>query len=81
MLRLENFDIQNGPDLRLYVVPGARQTDPGRDGVYVGELRGNVGNQTYDLPEGFDLGSRDWTVLVWCEAFKVEFVAATVTVR
>lgn len=78
VLRFENFDIQNGPDLRLYVTPGANQTDPGDGSLYLGELRGNVGNQTYDLPADFTLSPGDWTVLVWCEAFSVEFVAATV---
>jgi hypothetical protein len=80
VLRLENFDIENGPDLRLYVVPGANRTDPPGDALYLGELRGNVGDQTYDLPADFAVGPGDWTVLVWCEAFSVEFVAATVTV-
>jgi hypothetical protein len=80
VLRLENFDIDNGPDLRLYVVPGADQTTPSAASVYLGELRGNRGNQTYELPSGFDLTPGDWTVLVWCEAFTVEFVAATVAV-
>lgn len=80
VLRLENFDIQNGPDLRLYVVPGADQTNPSDDSLYLGDLRGNVGDQTYDLPAAFSLAAGEWTVLVWCEAFSVEFVAATVTV-
>jgi hypothetical protein len=80
VLRFENFDIDNGPDLRLYVVPGANQTDPGEGSLYLGELRGNVGDQTYDLRADFTLTPGDWTVLVWCEAFSVEFVAATVTV-
>lgn len=80
VLRFENFDIENGPDLRLYVMPGAGQTEPGDDSLYLGELRGNVGDQTYELPADFKLEPGDWTVLVWCEAFRVEFVAATVTV-
>ena len=80
MLRLESLDIQNGPDLRLYVVPGTDQTSPSDDSLYLGELRGNIGNQTYDLPVDFSPTPGDWTVLVWCEAFSVEFVAATVTV-
>lgn len=79
VLRLENFDIQNGPDLRLYLVPGAGRTDPSDDSLYLGELRGNVGDQTYELPADFALPAGDWTVLVWCEAFRVEFVAAAVT--
>lgn len=80
VLRLENLDIQNGPDLQLYVVPGADRTTPDADSVHLGALRGNVGNQTYELPADFSLTSGDWTVLVWCEAFTVEFVGATVTV-
>ena len=80
VLRLESFDIENGPDLRLYIVPGADQSDPSDDALYLGHLRGNVGDQTYDLPPDFSLTPGPWTVLVWCEAFSVEFVAATVTV-
>jgi hypothetical protein len=52
VLRFENFDIENGPDLEVYLVPGADRTtlDPGS--IQLGHLRGNVGNQTYDLPPG-----------------------------
>ena len=79
VLRFENFDIQNGPDLRLYVVAGADQRAPGDDSVYLGELRGNVGDQTYELPADY-VPSGAVTVLVWCEAFSVEFVAANVVI-
>lgn len=80
VLRLESFDIQNGPDLRLYVVPGPGATSPGDSFLDLGALRGNVGDQTYELPADFTLHAGEWTVLVWCDAFSVEFVAATVTV-
>jgi hypothetical protein len=80
VLRLENFDIENGPDLRLYLVQGAAQTAPAADSLDLGKLRGNVGDQTYELPEDFSPIPGDWTVLVWCDAFSVEFVAATVSV-
>ena len=80
VLRLENFDIQNGPDLRLYLVSGPDQTSPEADSLDLGALRGNVGDQTYALPPEFALTTGPWTVLVWCEAFSVEFVAATVPV-
>jgi hypothetical protein len=79
VLRLENLDIQNGPDLHLYVVPGAMQTSLAAESIYLGALRGNVGNLTYELP-GADLAPGDWTVLVWCRAFEVEFVGATLAV-
>jgi hypothetical protein len=80
VLRLENLDIDNGPDLRLYLLPGADQRAPGPSGLYLGPLRGNVGDLSYDLPADFPVGPGDWTVLVWCEAFTVEFVGATLTV-
>jgi hypothetical protein len=80
VLRLENLDIDNGPDLRLYLLPGADQVSPGDGAVYLGELRGNVGNLTYDLPAEFVPAPGAWTVLVWCEAFAVEFVGATLAI-
>jgi hypothetical protein len=79
VVRFEALDIENGPDLELYVVPGADQVSPA-GGIHLGPLRGNVGDQTYELPEGAALAPGEWTVLVWCEAFSVEFVAATVAV-
>jgi hypothetical protein len=78
VLRFENFNIENGPDLEVYVVPGLDQRDLDQGSVHLGSLRGNVGDQTYELPE--PLASGPWTVLVWCEAFSVEFVAASLTV-
>lgn len=78
VLRLEGIDIQNGPDLHLYVVPGAGATDPVEGSLYLGALRGNVGDLTYDLPSDRPLDPGSWTVLVWCDAFSVEFVGADV---
>jgi hypothetical protein len=79
VLRLENFDIDNGPDLQLYLVPGADQRSPTDGSHHFGALRGNVGDQTYEIPGGFAVRPGPWTVLVWCRAFTVEFVAATLT--
>ncbi len=80
VLRLENFDIENGPDLELYLVPGERSYSPGGGSLHLGPLKGNVGNQTYEIPRDFTVASGPWTVLVWCEAFSVEFVGASLTV-
>jgi hypothetical protein len=81
VLRLENLDIDNGPDLRLYLLPGADQVSPDDTSLYLGPLRGNVGNLTYELPAEFQPTAGPWTVLVWCEAFDVEFVGATLTIN
>jgi hypothetical protein len=79
-LRFENFDIENGPDLEVYWVPGADRTslDPGS--IHLGALKGNVGDQTYELPPGTDLDPGPFTALVWCEMFTVEFVGATLII-
>ena len=72
--------VENGPDLELYLVPGERSYSPGGGSLHLGPLKGNVGNQTYEIPRDFTVASGPWTVLVWCEAFSVEFVGASLTV-
>jgi hypothetical protein len=78
VLRFENFDIENGPDLEVYLVPGPDQTSPGQGSIHLGALKGNIGDQNYDLPAGTELAAGNYTALVWCEAFSVEFVGATI---
>ena len=78
LLRLEDFRVTNGPDLRVLLVPNS---DPqGRDDVegYVelGKLKGNMGNQNYFLPEGED-GSGFGSVVIYCRPFHVVFSVAT----
>ncbi len=75
VLRLEEFDVSNGPGLEVHLVPGADQRGPG-GGVELADLKGNVGNQNYDVPPDLDLQG-DWTVLIWCEPFTVEVANAT----
>ena len=80
LLRFENFDIQNGPDLEVYLVPGADQTSLSEGSIHLGALKGNVGDQNYELPPGTELAQGEYTALVWCEAFSVEFVGATISI-
>jgi hypothetical protein len=76
VLTLTGFEVDNGPDLRLYLVAGdARGEDEVRDFVDLGELKGNRGDQQYRLPAGLDL-SRYSTAVVWCRAFSVLFARA-----
>lgn len=77
VLRLEDdTDIQNGPDLYVWLVPTADH-EGGTPDEYIdlGRLKGNVGGQNYDLPPDFD-PSGEWHVLVWCLRFAVPFAAA-----
>jgi len=41
----------------------------------LGSLKGNKGNQQYELPQEVDLG-RPHTVVIWCRAFSVNFARA-----
>jgi hypothetical protein len=76
VLTLTDFEVDNGPDLRLYLVAGpAGSEDEVRDYVDLGALKGNRGNQQYELPADLDLG-RYSTAVVWCRAFSVLFARA-----
>jgi hypothetical protein len=77
VLTLAGFEVDNGPDLRLYLVAGpARSEDEVRDFVDLGGLKGNRGDQQYALPRDLDL-DRFSTVVVWCRAFSVLFARAS----
>jgi hypothetical protein len=80
VLRFENFDIENGPDLEVYLVPGSGQASLAEGSIHLGALKGNIGNQSYELPPGTELAPGAYTALVWCEAFSVEFVGATIVI-
>jgi len=76
VLTLTSFDVSNGPDLRVYLVAGPARTESEVDDFEdLGALKGNKGNQQYDLPSGIDLG-RHRTVVIWCRAFSVNFARA-----
>lgn len=77
-LRLEDFESTNGPNLFVYLTAAdADDPDADLDADYVdlGALRGNVGNQNYDIPADVDLDVYD-TVVIWCRPFSVAFGAA-----
>jgi hypothetical protein len=77
VLRFEDdTDIQNGPDLYVWVLPSADYeggTPP--DYIDLGKIKGNVGGQNYELPTNFDPAVHR-SVLVWCLRFGVPFAAA-----
>ena len=76
VLTLTSFEVDNGPDLRVYLVAGrARDESEVDDFEDLGALKGNKGDQQYDLPRGLDL-DRYSTVVIWCRAFSVNFARA-----
>lgn len=82
LLRLEDFRVTNGPDLRVLVSP-APNPDDGSDVdidgyVELGRLKGNVGSQNYEMPPELaedDLGS----VIIYCWPFRVVFSVAALS--
>ncbi|MGE5211021.1 MAG: DM13 domain-containing protein [Acidobacteriota bacterium] len=77
-LRFENFSTDNGPDLRVYLTASGADGDSGAfddDFVDLGVLKGNIGDQNYEIPPAVDLSVYD-TVVVWCVRFSTPFTAA-----
>lgn len=70
IVRLENLDVTNGPDLYLYVSDSKNPKENLGNYVDLGRLKGNMGNQNYDIPEtNVEINS----VVIWCEKFGVLF--------
>jgi hypothetical protein len=81
LLRLEDFESTNGPDLFVYLtVAGASDDDAAlnADFVDLGVLSGNIGNQNYAIPADVDLDRYD-TVVIWCRRFTTSFGVADLT--
>jgi hypothetical protein len=79
VLRLENLDIFNGPALYVYTV-AAKDASDGEtvlDAGFLnlGPLKGNKGNQTYELPAEFD-PKKHRSISIWCQRFSVNFATA-----
>lgn len=70
VLRFEEFRSTNGPDLYVYLSKDARSIDGGY--IDLGRLKGNVGNQNYEIPHEADLHEYSY-VLIWCKQFSVLF--------
>lgn len=77
IVRLEDVDIQNGPDLYVYLAPRPDQEGDGGT-LNLGKLKGNQGSQNYELPTDVD-PSEYSTVLIWCRRFAVPFANATLS--
>ncbi|HEX7330450.1 MAG TPA: DM13 domain-containing protein [Pyrinomonadaceae bacterium] len=78
-LRLTNFETSNGPDVHVYLVaaPDAKDNDTVTKAGFVdlGSLKGNIGDQNYDLPADTDL-AKYRAVTIWCKRFSVNFGTA-----
>jgi hypothetical protein len=76
VLTLTGFEVDNGPDLRVYLVAGPAGSEGEVDDfVDLGGLKGNRGNQQYNIPADINL-ERYATAVIWCRAFSVLFARA-----
>jgi hypothetical protein len=80
-LRLTDFTTSNGPDVHVVL---AQANDPALDQeivkghldyVELGKLKGNQGDQNYDLPASVDLQKYN-AVVIYCERFNAVFGVA-----
>jgi hypothetical protein len=81
-LVIENLDTTNGPDVHVWLSAGPVVegfdgwfTAGGHPYVDLGMIKGNQGNQVYDIPPDVDLAAYP-TVDLWCVQFAVSFGAA-----
>ncbi len=79
LLRFTGFETSNGPDVQVYLVAAADAKDNATvtqaGFIRVDELKGNRGDQNYELPAGVDL-DRYRAVTIWCRRFGVNFATA-----
>jgi hypothetical protein len=80
-LRLSDFTTSNGPDVHVLLVRsnekvlGQEIVKGDLDGVELGALKGNQGDQNYDLPATLDLNQYQ-AVTIYCERFHAIFGVA-----
>jgi hypothetical protein len=79
MLRFTNFETSNGPEVVVYLIAGgdAKYSEgvKNADHISLGPIKGNIGNQNYDIPFDVDL-AKYRAVTIWCKRFGVNFGTA-----
>ena len=79
VLRFSAFETSNGPDVHVYLVAAtdAKDDDTVKKAGFIdlGSIKGNIGDQNYDLPGDVDL-AKYRAVTVWCKRFGVNFATA-----
>lgn len=80
ILRLDEFRVTNGPDLRVLLAntPNPESHGDLADAGYqeLGKLKGNVGAQNYEIPDSVPLSDVE-SVVIYCKPFRVVFSVAT----
>jgi hypothetical protein len=78
ILRFTNFRTSNGPNVHVYLVAADDAKDETAlhaSFIDLGPIKGNIGDQNYDLDTSVDL-SKYRAVSIWCKRFSVNFGVA-----
>jgi hypothetical protein len=79
VLRFTHFETSNGPDVRVYLLASKDASDSETvkqaGFVEVGALKGNIGDQNYELSSEADL-NKYRAVTMWRKRFGVDFATA-----
>ena len=82
VLRFEDFRVTNGPDLRVLLSKAPDISNKGQfqqyEYVELDRLKGNIGNQNYEIPADLDI-SQYGSVVIYCKPFHVLFSVAALT--
>ena len=78
-IQFSAFEVTNGPDLEVWLSdhpdPVKSSDVSGGSWLSLGQLKGNVGDQAYQIPTGTDIATYK-SVVIWCEQFGVLFSPA-----
>jgi len=79
VMRFTDFAVSNGPDVHVYLVaaddPMDSETVKDSEVYELGSIKGNIGNQNYELGPDVDL-DKFKSVVIWCKRFGVNFAVA-----
>ncbi len=77
VLRLENFNVTNGPALSVLLspAPSPRSSDDLGGYIDLGPLKGNIGSQNYEIAPIHDVAQFK-SVVIYCVPFRVVFATA-----
>jgi len=77
-VQFASLDTSDGPDLYVYLSPhasGSAEKTFGQGFTSLGKLKGNRGDQVYEIPAGVDV-SAIRSVVIWCQRFSAGFAVA-----
>lgn len=77
-VQFASLNTSDGPDLYVYLSPHPSSSPEktfGQGFTSLGKLKGNRGDQVYEIPSGLDVSSIR-SVVIWCKRFSAGFAVA-----